>query len=146
MDFPRIFKPHEKGLAKILGDLETAIMEVCWDVGPACVRDVYETLRGKRKIAYTTVMTVMARLADKGLLRKELQSKKYVYYPVYTREEITDMVSKEILAGLFVEDREPVLAHLVDIFDKLDHAELEKLRKDIDRVIREQESGGGEEL
>lgn len=146
MDFPRTFRPREKGLGKILGDLETAIMEIVWDRRQVCVRDVYDDLRGQRKIVYTTVMTVMGRLADKGLLRKELQANKHIYCPVYSREQVLDMVSREVLEALFSEDREPALSHLVDVFDRLDRGELERLKECINQAIQDQDKGGATKL
>ena len=63
------FDPRKKGLRKILGDLEADVMEAIWALGHATVHDVLERLAAAdRELAYTTVMTVMSRLADKGLL------------------------------------------------------------------------------
>jgi predicted transcriptional regulator len=63
------FDPRKKGLRKILGDLEADVMEAMWARGRATVHDVHERLAAAdRELAYTTVMTVMSRLADKGLL------------------------------------------------------------------------------
>src|SRR5680860_1755722 len=56
-----------EGLGQVLGDLEAEIMECMWDLGSASVRRVHECLQEDRNIAYTTVMTVMTRLAEKGL-------------------------------------------------------------------------------
>ena len=65
------FRFNQNGLRKFLGDLECEIMELVWKKAnpTVTVRDIYETLRQQRQIAYTTVMTTMVRLAEKGLLR-----------------------------------------------------------------------------
>ena len=65
------FRFNQSGLRKFLGDLECEIMELVWKKAnpTVTVRDIYETLRQQRQIAYTTVMTTMVRLAEKGLLR-----------------------------------------------------------------------------
>ncbi len=110
-------------------------MDCVWDKGSASVKDVYEVLHVKKGIAYTTVMTVTGRLAEKGLLNKHQSGNKYIYTPVYTKQELMDMVSKEVLTGLFADDRQPVLSNLVDAFEGLDREELELLRKEIDKVI-----------
>ncbi|MGH7405089.1 MAG: BlaI/MecI/CopY family transcriptional regulator, partial [Candidatus Methylomirabilales bacterium] len=65
-----VFRPKEKGLRKIFGDLEAEIMDVIWGLGRATVADVHKVLEGQREIAYTTVKTVMGRLAEKGYLRR----------------------------------------------------------------------------
>jgi predicted transcriptional regulator len=66
----RIVRRSGKGAEKLLGDLELAIMREAWGRETVTVRDVLEALNRKRKLplAYTTVMTVMSRLAEKGLL------------------------------------------------------------------------------
>src|SRR6185369_1918938 len=65
------FRFNQLGLRKFLGDLECEIMELVWKKAnpTVTVRDIYENLRQQRQIAYTTVMTTMVRLAEKGLLR-----------------------------------------------------------------------------
>jgi predicted transcriptional regulator len=65
------FRFNQTGLRKFLGDLECEIMELVWKKAnpTVTVREVYDILRRERQIAYTTVMTTMVRLAEKGLLR-----------------------------------------------------------------------------
>ncbi|MGH2360405.1 MAG: BlaI/MecI/CopY family transcriptional regulator, partial [bacterium] len=71
------FKPDRSGIRKVLGDLEADIMELIWSAASSgsgtTVRAVFETLSRRRRIAYTTVMTTMARLARKRLLRVKKQ-------------------------------------------------------------------------
>jgi predicted transcriptional regulator len=84
------FYPDRPGIRKVLGDLDAEIMELIW-ARPAdqgfIVRSVHELLYEKRKIAYTTVMSSMERLAKKHLLRVEKQENAYVYYPTCTQQE-----------------------------------------------------------
>ena len=69
-----------------LGELERAVMDVLWDRGsPATVRDVADLLRG-RELAYTTVMTVLDRLAGKGMVERERAGRAWVYRPAASRE------------------------------------------------------------
>src|SRR5947209_13966972 len=79
-----VFRPDRPGIRKVLGDLEAEIMELIW-ARPAeqgtTVREVFEILYERRRIAYTTVMNTMTRLAKKHLLRVEKQDLAYVYYP-----------------------------------------------------------------
>ncbi|MFZ3062815.1 MAG: BlaI/MecI/CopY family transcriptional regulator [Actinomycetota bacterium] len=141
MEFPRIFKPREKGLHKVFGDLESDIMNVLWDRGKGTVRDIHGILSQDRKIAYTTVMTVMSRLANKDILRKEKFGKGYIYFPQRSRDEILSDMSREVLAGLFADYRKPILSHLVDVFDKLDRDELEELKITIEKVMENHNKG-----
>lgn len=69
-------------LAKILGPLEAKVVEVLWDLDrPVAVREVLDRLNdtSESKLAYTTVMTVMSRLAEKGVLERKAQGRGYVY-------------------------------------------------------------------
>ncbi|HEY9870970.1 MAG TPA: BlaI/MecI/CopY family transcriptional regulator [Candidatus Obscuribacterales bacterium] len=65
------FRINQEGLRKFLGDLECEIMELVWKKADptVTVREIFDSLRQERQIAYTTVMTTMVRLAEKGLLK-----------------------------------------------------------------------------
>jgi len=74
--------------AKPLGDLERKIMEIIWESEEAIsVSDVVQVLSQKRKIAYTTVMTIMGRLVDKGILTRKLSGSSYQYMPKVSQEK-----------------------------------------------------------
>ena len=98
-------KPHST-----LTPPELAIMKVIWSREQATVRDVYESLRERRQIAYTTVMTVMNVLEEKGYLRKTKRDRAYVYRPARPQQQVvgqmvTDFVNRVFdgaAAGLFV--------------------------------------------
>ncbi len=100
-----VFRPDRPGIRKVLGDLEAEIMELVW-ARPAdhgtIVRDVFEILYERRRIAYTTVMNTMARLARKNLLRVEKHNLAYVYYPNFTQQEFVSRFVGRILEDLFV--------------------------------------------
>lgn len=100
-----VFRPDRPGIRKVLGDLEAEIMELVW-ARPAgqgtTVRDVFEVLYERRRIAYTTVMSTMARLARKNLLRVEKADQAYVYYPNFTQEEFVSRFVSRILEDLLV--------------------------------------------
>jgi predicted transcriptional regulator len=93
------------GIRKALGDLEAEIMELVWaragDRG-VTVRDVFALLHKRRKLAYTTVMTTMARLARKRLLRTETRGQAYVYFPTVTQDEFISGFVGRILENLLV--------------------------------------------
>ncbi|WP_101787688.1 BlaI/MecI/CopY family transcriptional regulator [Nonomuraea indica] len=86
-------------MARSLGELEAVIMDRMWSYRrPATVRDVLEDLRAERSIAYTTVMTVMDKLHTKGLLRRELVGKAYLYQAVASKEAYTADLMRDSLA------------------------------------------------
>jgi len=125
------------GLRQVLGDLEAEIMECLWEMGSASVRDVHECLLGRRDIAYTTVMTVMSRLAEKGMLARRQDGRAYIYNPVQTRDAFCTGVVKRVMAGLFGSGGRPVLAHFVESLAEEDQAELDLLSELIARKREE---------
>ena len=88
--------PHSTSAPR-LGDLERVVMEHLWEAaaagGPgfdgATVREVHDRFDGEREIAYTTVMTVLDRLAKKGLVTRERDGRAWRYLPADTREALT---------------------------------------------------------
>jgi len=100
-----VFRPDRPGIRKVLGDLEAEIMELVWarpQGQGTTVRDVFEALHRRRRIAYTTVMSTMARLARKKLLRTERPGPAYVYRPAFTKEEFISRFVGRILEDLMV--------------------------------------------
>lgn len=132
------FKPHKMGLKKVLGDLEAEVMKVIWKQERSTVREVYEQLRLEKNLAYTTVMTIMSRLADKGLLLKAPQGNAYVYTPAVSENDFAKMVVSEVIDGLLEEFAEPALSHMVD---KLGTEDADKLSK-LEEIIKEHRAKG----
>jgi BlaI family transcriptional regulator, penicillinase repressor len=95
-----------------LGDLEREVMTQLWDAGePLTVRAVHERLSRDRDLAYTTVMTVLDRLAKKGVVIQEKADRAYRYAPAQSREEMTAAVMLDALSAS--PDRDAALAHFV---------------------------------
>ncbi len=133
------FKPHEHGLGKVLGGLEAEIMQAVWASGTCTVRDVHERLRLSRSIAYTTVMTVMARLAKKGLLKRTMIDGSYLYKPVMSRPEFERTVVGAVLDSLLESFSQQTMAHLVSAVGGKDEAELEQLARLVDERRKERD-------
>ncbi len=121
--------PNRVGLRKVLGDLEADVMEILWLRKHAAVREVHQCLCEKREIAYTTVMTVMARLADKKLLVRERDGNAFIYSPVLSRKEFTRQAVSEIIDGLMDGFAEPVMTHLVERMSQAEITKVEELAK-----------------
>jgi predicted transcriptional regulator len=95
-----------------LGDLEREVMTQLWDAaGPLTVRQVHERLQRDRDLAYTTVMTVLDRLAKKDVVTRQKEDRAYLYAPAQTREEMTAAVMLDALSAS--DDRDAALAHFV---------------------------------
>jgi predicted transcriptional regulator len=95
-----------------LGDLEREVMTQLWDAGePLTVRQVHERSSRARELAYTTVMTVLDRLAKKGLVTRERADRAYLYLPAQSREEMTAGLMLDALST--TPDRDAALAYFV---------------------------------
>ncbi|MDT3698645.1 MAG: BlaI/MecI/CopY family transcriptional regulator [Thermincola sp.] len=134
------FKPHKMGYKKVLGDLEADVMKNIWKMEKATVREVYEQLRLEKNLAYTTVMTIMGRLAEKGLLAKEAQGNAYLYIPTISEDDFAKKVVSEVLDGLLEEFAEPALSHMVDKLSTEDTGKLDRL----EQIIKERRKKGAE--
>lgn len=98
-------------LHKLLGDLEVEIMELMWERRQATVRDILVALRPTRPRAYTTIMTVMLHLAEKGLLQRHQPARKtYVYTIAQTRDEYLSSVAGQMIDGLVADFGDRALA------------------------------------
>ena len=93
---------------------ELEIMKVIWERGHATVRDVYEALLEERKIAYTTVMTMMNVLEKKGHLRKKAEGRSFAYRPTRSRQQVVASMVREFVDRVFGGSAEPLLVHLVE--------------------------------
>ena len=131
-----------------LGELERAVMDHLWAAGePLTVRQVHEALSAERDLAYTTVMTVLQRLARKNLVSQIRDDRAHQYVPVHGPDEL--------VAGLMVDaldqaagsvDRQAALVHFVE---RVGADEAEALRRALaeletkDRSRRSDSSAGG---
>jgi predicted transcriptional regulator len=111
-----VFRPGSEGLEKMLGKLEAQVMEAVWNAdGAVCVDDVREALSAAGKeAAYTTIMTTLSRLFNKGLLAREQQGKAYYYAARVTRRELTSGVTKQVIDSLLTTFAEPAMAYFVE--------------------------------
>ena len=95
-----------------LGWLEAEILRIVWDKGQVTVRDVYEELRLRRRIAYTTVMSVLRNLAAKGLLEQDKSAAAYVYRPKVTDEQVARGILDALVDKIMGGNRGPLIDYL----------------------------------
>lgn len=88
-------------------------MKVVWRLGPVTVRDVYEALLRDRKIAYTSVMTMMKIMADKKHLKRHLVDRAYVYEATHPKGQIIKELVGDFLDRVFNGSAEPLVLYLV---------------------------------
>ena len=109
---------------------ELEIMKVVWSRVHATVRDVYEALLEQRKIAYTTVMTMMNVLERKGHLRKKAEGRSFLYRPTRPQRQVVGSMVREFVQRVFGGSAAPLLAHLLDE-ERLTPEDLDALAKRI---------------
>ena len=134
----RGFRPGARGVNHVLGDLESAVMEILWSKPGQTVIEVEERLRQKREIAHTTVLTTLDRMYRKGYLNREKQAKAFVYSPRYTQREFERTMAQEVLGALIGHSTETAVSTFVDLISD-DPGALDQLEAKI-REKRKQSS------
>ena len=128
------FKPAEGGLVKVLGHLETDIMQIVWREKFTTVKKVHQVLQNQREIAYTTVMTTMTRLAEKGVLNRKRDGLAYVYAPAVTKRDFEAMMVRRVLDGLMDDYEEETITYLLDYLMERDPKRFEQVTKSLRRT------------
>ena len=121
--------PHGRGLEKFFGELELAVLEAVWVHQPVNVGKVLETLNetSERTWAYTTIMTIMSRLAEKGWLTAEKRGRAYSYTAVYSRKEAEATLAGEVVRSLLDDFGDVAVAQFVKELDRIDPEQLTRL-------------------
>ena len=108
-------------------ELELEILKVLWDRSPLTVRDVREALLPARRLAYTSVMTIMNIMVDKGYLRRDKEGASFAYRPVVSRKLTTRRMLRDLVDRVFDGSTAAAMVNLLESSD-LDRAELRRLR------------------
>ena len=110
---------------------ELELMKIVWRHEAAVtVRDVYEELRANRPVAYTTVMTSMKTLEQKGYLKAALQDRAYRYRPAQPKQQVIKGMVREFVDRVFNGSGRPLVVHLLEE-DQLSESDL----RDITRMM-----------
>src|SRR5699024_6724098 len=120
------------GVMVSLGELERNVMDTLWSAsGPLTVRQVHDHLSLERKLAYTTVMTVLDRLAHKALVKRTRSGRAYTHIPARTREELTANLMHEALRSAG-DDRTSALVRFAETVSVQEAAALREALEDIE--------------
>lgn len=114
-------------LEKLLGSLELEIMEFMWQAQEATVQRVTEVIDKRRRIAYTTVMTVMGHLVNKGLLTRSREGKRYRYWVARSRQEFLQETSRNMVRALVNDFGDLAIAQFLGEIDEVDAESLQRL-------------------
>jgi predicted transcriptional regulator len=92
--------------------LELECLKALWTLREANVRQVLQALSPRRSLAYTTVMTIMDRLARKGAVERRKVGRSFLYSPVLSRETLQRLAVKELVDTLFGNSEEDLISYL----------------------------------
>lgn len=107
-----------KNTSASLGSLEEEIMQIIWKENNASVRCIFDILKKRRELAYTTVMTIMSRLHTKGILHRRLhENGSYIYSPAQSKEKFLDKISERVIKDLIKNCGEVAVARFIDIVE-----------------------------
>lgn len=112
-----------------LGSLQTETLRILCRRGPSTVREVVAAFPERDRPAYTTVMTVLVKLHEKGLTRRTRDGRGYVHEALYTPEELRDRMARHLVRRLVDDFGDVALAHFATALSGTDRRRLEKLRR-----------------
>lgn len=128
------------GLAKVLGDLEARIMRAVWELGrPASARTVHDRVTLEHAVAIHTVITVLNKLVEKGLLRREKQDDLLHYEACMDEAEFRAQASRRVVEGILSFGPEAVTASFVDVLAESGPDRLAELADLVRRRLEERE-------
>ena len=115
------------------------VLHHVWELGRATVADVRERILEERKVAYTTIMTVMKNLAEKGYLDYETEGNTYVYFPARKADDVRHSLLKSLMSKVFKGSPAALVQTLVS-HEKLSDAERREILQAIKSLEEEDES------
>lgn len=102
-----------------LGELEQQIMHIVWEQKHCYAREVLSKLKGEKKLAYTTVATILQRLFDKGLVVRKEDKSGYIYSPKLSKEKYSKNIAQSFLKNFINSFGDTAIASFADSIDKL---------------------------
>lgn len=133
----RKFKINESGLNRFFGPLEAKIMDILWNDVEMTIKDVQQVLDKEKMTNFNTVMTVMNRLVEKGILEKRAEGRSSLYKPIQSRVEFLSEQSKEMTNELMDEFGNVVVSHMLDALEDVDDDLVAKLEQKIKELKKE---------
>lgn len=133
----RKFKINESGLNRFFGPLEAKIMDILWNDVEMTIKDVQQVLDKEKMTNFNTVMTVMNRLVEKGILEKRVEGRSSLYKPIQSRAEFLSEQSKEMTNELMDEFGNVVVSHMLDALEDVDDDLVAKLEQKIKELKKD---------
>jgi len=120
-----------------LGETEMEVLHHVWDLGEATVKEVRKRILESREVAYTTIMTVMKNLAEKGYLKYRKEGVTYVYSPAQEPDSVRSNLVKELIKKVFKGSPKELVQTLVESED-LNEKDLSEIKRMIDQMEDDQ--------
>lgn len=120
-------RKNRVGVGSGLGELEADIMSIVWKLGNASVKDVFEELYPDKRLAYTTIMTVMSRLANKNVLKQDRSGTAYIYTPNVSQEEMANSMIGHVVEKVLGGNVAPAVVYLLKR-SEIDVNEIERIK------------------
>lgn len=127
----RAFWLRGRGLTRVLGSLEAEVMEEIWQRGESSIREIWEALSRRRRLAFNTVMTVMNRLVEKGMLVRRGAPGSYRFAARESREAFMARISRAIAEGLIRDFGDLAVSQFVAALQDVDPEKLKVLERAI---------------
>jgi predicted transcriptional regulator len=116
-----------------LTDAELKLMDILWERGSATVSDVVDDLPKNPPLAYSTVLTTMRILENKGYVRHTKEGRAFIYHPLVAREQARESAVTHLLGKFFENSPELLMLNLIE-GKKIDATELKRLRQRIEEA------------
>ena len=124
-----------------LAPVELLLMKAAWRLGEATVQQVRDAVAPERDLAYTTVLTMLRTLEEKGFLAHEQKGRRYVYRPMVTEDQVGTGMLEDLLGRVFGGSREQLLTRLLES-EGIDEDELRALRETVKQAERRRRRRG----
>jgi predicted transcriptional regulator len=132
-----LLRSKKKGFGVLSGELERPLMEILWTKGSMKGKDLYDEIRQKKDIAYTTALTVLDRLSKKGLIKKDRESGTILFTPAISRSSYESAVTKSLVQKAFEMSPDLAVSAFADICSRMPKEDLDWL----ERLIEEKKNG-----
>jgi BlaI family penicillinase repressor len=115
-----------------LGKVQLEIMRILWRRGRATAREITEEMSQTRRVAHSTVQTLLRQLQAKGAVTYDVEDRTFVYWPLYQQSEVTETATRDLLARLFNGSVYSLMAHLLK-HEEISDEDLARLRELIEK-------------
>ncbi len=131
------FNYSGEGLSRFFGPLEAKILELLWEGEELSIKEVQQRLEVEKKVNFNTVMTVMKRLVDKGVLQKRTKGRTSFFKPIQSRDEFFEAQSKKLTENLLDEFGGVVITHMLDSLTDVDEKLMDQLEQKLKQLKKD---------